>query len=113
MSRDGRGLALRRVEDGIANTVVLLEVDDAAAVPWTSPTDYVVDLNVPTRDLGQLRQNGFFVVFAAAWYGTSPRRCPADKCGPSTRPMAESPSRSVKSARRPWPKRRQLAPSRP
>ena len=43
------------------------------------------------------------MVFGGGVAGTTPRPCPADKCGPSTRPMAESPSRSVKSARRPWP----------
>lgn len=49
------------IEDGFANVLMLLEVDDPLAVPWTQPTDYRV-----TRDLKGLahqRNDGLFCVF--------------------------------------------------
>lgn len=40
---------------------MLVEVDDATAVPWTSPYDYDVDLSKPFGEgLGGLRADGFF-----------------------------------------------------
>ncbi|MFT5522595.1 MAG: hypothetical protein ACI9HK_000539, partial [Pirellulaceae bacterium] len=54
-------VAKRRVEDGLANTVMLLEVDDAAAVPWTKPADHQVDPGDLDKYLGGLRQDGFLL----------------------------------------------------
>ncbi len=34
------GVSLREVVDGTSNTVMLVEVDDSDAVPWTKPVDY-------------------------------------------------------------------------
>lgn len=64
--RRPRSVHPRRIEDGVANTAILLEVDDSLAVPWTSPREYEVDGKQPTRGLGQLRGDGFFVVFGGA-----------------------------------------------
>lgn len=52
------------IEDGLENTICLLEVDDALAVPWTKPTEYRVAQSDPRRGLGQLRKDGFFAVWA-------------------------------------------------
>lgn len=61
--RGNRPVTTRRIDDGVSNTVILLEVDDELAVPWTSPQDYPVQIQTPTAGLGSLRQDGFFVVF--------------------------------------------------
>lgn len=60
----GRSIAPRRIEDGLANTLLLLEVDDGASVPWTQPADYVVNFGQPARSLGNLRSDGFFLAWA-------------------------------------------------
>ncbi|MEM8733995.1 MAG: hypothetical protein AAGG44_07230, partial [Planctomycetota bacterium] len=42
--------------------LLLAEVDDAAAVPWTAPFDYEVETEEPLdRALGNLREDGVFV----------------------------------------------------
>jgi hypothetical protein len=64
----------RRWEDGLDNIVLLLEVDDAAAVPWTQPRDWDFDARNPGRLLGSLRQDGFFAVFG----GGTLSRVPAE-----------------------------------
>ncbi len=72
-----RRLGLRRLEDGAASTVMLLEVDDSDAVPWTKPDDLQLDLKTISSHVGTLRQNGFFVV----WGDGSVTRVAAE-CGP-------------------------------
>ena len=59
----GRLVLKKNVEDGLAHTVMLLEVDDDAAVPWTKPADYAVSYDSPARDLGSLRKGQFFVAW--------------------------------------------------
>jgi len=49
--------------DGTANTILLVEADDARAVEWTKPEDLKIDLDHPSAGLG--RQSGGFV-FAMA-----------------------------------------------
>ena len=58
-----RGYSLRVMEDGPENTVVLLEVDNTAAVPWTKPEDLLIDLQTFRKHVGQLREDGYFVVW--------------------------------------------------
>jgi hypothetical protein len=60
-----RGSHPRRWEDGLANAVLLLEVDDDDAVPWTAPRDWTFDAQAPDHSLGNLRSDGFF----AGWGG--------------------------------------------
>lgn len=62
-NRPQRGIPVRKFEDGLENTVVLLEADDAAAVPWTKPEDLKIDLKTFHSDVGSLRSDGFFVVW--------------------------------------------------
>jgi hypothetical protein len=57
------------VEDGPRNTIFLLEVDDALAVPWTEPRDYELKMNDLTRQLGSLRGDSFYVVWGSGEVG--------------------------------------------
>jgi hypothetical protein len=47
--------------DGTSNTILIVESDDASAVPWTKPEDLKIDLDHPERGLGGHFQ-GVFVV---------------------------------------------------
>lgn len=51
------------VIDGLPNTLLVLEVDDAIAAPWTKPADYEVLHYQPTKRIGHLRGDGTI----AAW----------------------------------------------
>lgn len=46
------GTSIRRVRDGLSNTIALVEVNDQAAVPWTKPDDWQLDPNAPAKALG-------------------------------------------------------------
>ncbi len=58
-----RGMGTRKIEDGLENTVVVLEADDEAAVPWTQPSDLTLNLYRLNTNVGNLRQDGFFVIW--------------------------------------------------
>ena len=58
-----RGMGTRKIEDGLENTVVVLEADDEAAVPWTEPADLTLNLYRLNTNVGNLRQDGFFVIW--------------------------------------------------
>lgn len=58
------------VADGLANTAMLVEVDDAKAIVWTQPNDHVYNAEQdPRLGLNALRDDGFFVVWANASIG--------------------------------------------
>jgi hypothetical protein len=61
-----RPIQLRKITDGLRNTVAVLQVDDSLAVEWTKPADYVVaeHREDPTKDLGQLHNGMFLAGFA-------------------------------------------------
>lgn len=62
----GRGKI--NIDDGMDNTLMLLEVNDKLAVPWTKPTDYVPkDMESLQDDLGELRGDGAFAAWANGW----------------------------------------------
>jgi hypothetical protein len=50
--------------DGTSNTIMLVEADNAHAVPWTKPEDLEVDLDHPERGLGGHFPGGFLVGLA-------------------------------------------------
>ena len=56
-----RALAFRDVTDGLSNTVGLLEVDAAQAVPWTKPSDAEIDLDDPLAKVSKAHPSGFNV----------------------------------------------------
>ena len=45
-------ITFRDITDGTSNTVLVIEVDEDHAVPWTKPEDLEYDPEVPTRGLG-------------------------------------------------------------
>ncbi|HJT78628.1 MAG TPA: DUF1559 domain-containing protein, partial [Gemmataceae bacterium] len=51
-------------QDGTSNTILIVEADDAHAVPWTKPEDLKVDLAHPERGLGGHFHEGFLVALA-------------------------------------------------
>ena len=57
-----------QVEDGLDNTVMLLEVNDSLAVPWTAPSDFHPKDPYKMRStLGGLRKDGTFAAWANGW----------------------------------------------
>jgi hypothetical protein len=47
------GIAIRKITDGLSNTIGVVEVDEAHAVPWTKPEDWTFDLaGDPAKGLG-------------------------------------------------------------
>ena len=47
------------VRDGLSNTIMLVEVDDAHAVVWTRPDDLAFDPKDPKRGIGNIAGDGF------------------------------------------------------
>ncbi len=78
---DGGGLPLDEqvIEDGVANTLLLIEVNDDQAVPWTAPEDFAPEnFDDVSHRLFKLRKDGAFAVWANGWTmllaaGTSPK----------------------------------------
>ncbi|PHS02192.1 MAG: hypothetical protein COA78_21835 [Blastopirellula sp.] len=56
-----RPVLTKRIEDGLANTVILVEVDDSQAVFWTAPQEYTLKMDAPQQGLFSLREDGLFV----------------------------------------------------
>ncbi|MCB9922004.1 MAG: DUF1559 domain-containing protein [Planctomycetaceae bacterium] len=68
--QERRKVSERNVEDGIENTLALVEVDEDQAVPWTKPAELPLNIKSPLKSLGTLRENGFFAVWSdgeASW----------------------------------------------
>jgi len=59
---NGGGTKFRELIDGASNTVLVVEVEDRAAVTWTKPEDYRYNRNDPKRNLGGW-DGGFHVLF--------------------------------------------------
>jgi thiol-disulfide isomerase/thioredoxin len=57
-----KGTSLSQIPDGTANTIMLVEADDA--VEWTRPDDLKVNPQLPPVGLGGFRPNGWLAVFA-------------------------------------------------
>ena len=56
------------IEDGVNDTILLIEVDDRMAVEWTSPNDFEPgDLLKMKGLIGGLRKDGTFAVWANGW----------------------------------------------
>ena len=68
-----RGKSTRRWEDGAENTIILVEADDAHAVPWTQPVDLDFDAMKPLVGLSGLRSDGTFVAWGGATIGLVPK----------------------------------------
>ena len=58
-----KGSTLSKITDGIANTIMLLEASDEAAVTWTKPDDWKYDDQQPLKGLLGLRPGIFLAGF--------------------------------------------------
>lgn len=68
MFGDNRYPRDRNIEDGIENTLMLVEVNDDLAVEWTRPVDFEpADLGALKGSLGELRSGGTLVAWANGW----------------------------------------------
>ena len=54
---DGTQTTFADITDGSSNTIMIVQVDPAAAVPWTKPADYAFDPQEPLRSLGKSDEN--------------------------------------------------------
>ncbi|MFO0946614.1 MAG: DUF1559 domain-containing protein [Planctomycetota bacterium] len=59
-----KGTPIRMILDGTSRTLLAAEANADQAVPWTKPEDLEFDPDQPFRGLGNLRPNGFNVLFA-------------------------------------------------
>ncbi|WP_164103879.1 DUF1559 family PulG-like putative transporter [Candidatus Laterigemmans baculatus] len=62
---NGKPVPLRRVEDGIDNTLAIVEVDDSHAVPWTRPADYAPGTGQLRGGMGHLRPEGIYALWGS------------------------------------------------
>ena len=58
------GMNLSKILDGTSNTLLVLEVNEQAAVIWTKPEDLNYDVNKPMTGLGTAHPGGFLAAFA-------------------------------------------------
>ncbi len=74
-----RGMTVNQIEDGVENTVLLLEVDHDRAVAWTAPQDHAMNLHEPRLGLGGLRQGGFLVIWGGGTANWIPHATPTNR----------------------------------
>jgi len=71
------GVSFRKITDGTANTIIVVEANNASAVEWTKPDPFVPDATNPTKGLTGLRPGGF-----NALMGDASARFIADRIDP-------------------------------
>jgi hypothetical protein len=69
-----KGLRIGDIKDGTANTVWIVMVDDAHAVPWTKPEDFNYDPKNPKQGLTDRFFRGFPVLMVDASFRVLPSR---------------------------------------
>ena len=57
------GIQIRDVTDGTSNTIMTVEVSDAAAMIWTKPGDFAPNKKDPIKGLLGVRPGGFIAGF--------------------------------------------------
>ncbi len=63
----GKPVMVRDMEDGLENTLAILEVNDSIAVPWTSPMDFAPAAGQIRQGIGKLRSDGTYALWANGW----------------------------------------------
>jgi len=58
------GSRLQQITDGTSNTILVVEANPKAAVPWTKPADLVIDPSDLLKDLRGRPDDGFCCLFA-------------------------------------------------
>ena len=53
----------KNITDGTSHTIMLVEVDDEHAVPWTKPDDMPFDPADPKKGVGSRYEQGFFAAY--------------------------------------------------
>lgn len=56
---------LKTISDGVENTLAIVEADNPAAVPWTSPKDFSVNSLNASQGLGKLRSGEILFISAS------------------------------------------------
>ncbi len=69
----GRPVQLSAITDGLAQTIMLVEVSDDKAVIWTKPDDFEPDDKNPAAGLVGLRDGGFLAAFCDGHIEVLPR----------------------------------------
>lgn len=64
MGHTGGPTRMQDISDGTSNTIMLMEVPPAAAVPWTKPEDFVVDTEKPMAGMTTDGQQSLLLAFA-------------------------------------------------
>ena len=59
-----KGTEVSDISDGLDKTIMLVEVAEKQAVPWTKPVDLKFNSRKPSKGLGGVEKEGFRVVFA-------------------------------------------------
>jgi hypothetical protein len=70
--------SVAKVSDGCANTLLIVEAEEAKAVPWTKPEDFAVDPKQPQAGLKNARPMGFLGVFVDGHVQIIPQDVAAD-----------------------------------
>jgi hypothetical protein len=66
------GRKLMDVKDGTSNTIVVVQVDDNSAVPWTKPEDWELDDANPAAAFGGLQLGMFLAGYGDGHVATLP-----------------------------------------
>ena len=64
---------IRQFEDGLENTVLIIEANDNMAVPWTEPRDFLTEQENISDGLFGLREDGFFMIWGGGRVGRVPK----------------------------------------
>ena len=75
----GKGTSMKEIKDGSSNTVMVVEVDDEHAMPWTKPEDLTLDPKDPAKGLGGLFKGGFNALYCDGHVELVPLPQPAEK----------------------------------
>jgi hypothetical protein len=64
---DNKRRGKHQIEDGAEDTLILVEVDDPYAVPWTKPQDWDPLADQISKQIGSLRGGGAYAVWGNGW----------------------------------------------